>query len=116
MVKEEQDPEREAKWERYADPLSLELPELDEPVSPAGRLEGSAHGQGRGVCMVEPTPVRHRGCSNQGQRHAVVGEEASDMAMEVRRLRSGAEEIRRHDHQQRKYDAYECAVKRVLWR
>ena len=93
VIEKEENPESEAKWKRDTNPLAFELPEFDKPIPAAGGLERLADRKRCRVGMIKSPPVSHGSRCNEGYGHAIVCEEASDVAMKVGRLRERAEEV-----------------------
>jgi len=83
VVKKEQDPQYDAKWESDAHPFTIEFPEPDKPSSSVRSLEGPTHRESGWVCRTKTAPICHARCGNERYRHAVVCEKPTDDAMEI---------------------------------
>src|SRR5882762_2493988 len=100
VIEEEENPERKSERESYSDPFPIKLPEMYEPRPTVRRLEGLIDWECNRVGSIETTPISHSRCSYQRYRHAVVREEATDMAMEICRERKESEEKCCDKHEQ----------------
>ena len=106
VIEEEEHPEGDAERERDADPLGVELPKGHEPRPPVRRLECAAHGERGGVRCIEPAPVSDRRRCDDGDGHAVVGEEAPHVAVEEGAVGEGAEDECGGEHDEGEDDGH----------
>ena len=104
VVEEKEDPEDEAERECNANPMAIELPELDKPAAPISRLKGTTDGQRERIAPIEQSPVGTACRGHQRDRHTIVGEETASVAVEECRIRHPAECKSEPEHDQGKDD------------
>lgn len=110
MVKKEQDPQYDTKWESDAHPFTIEFPKCDKPFSSIRSLESATYWESGRVGGSKTSPKRHARSRDERYRHAIVLKEDTDSPMKISSLRECLKEEGGHQHEECQYDSDERAI------